>query len=145
MRIYYLGSIFKKEYQYIFRNREGDLLALIFLLFILMNKSRLQGYKVSYQPLLRYFYPIMLGLFVVYCFHQLTQIIVLTKIGFISWQGIIKNKDIIKCEIKKSIYSYKVVIYHSKKGKKVRQVFIIGKKNKERLEEASKKENINFA
>ena len=111
MRIRYIWSIFKKESQYIFRNREGDLLTVIFFLLIVMNKSRFQGYKLSYQPFLRHFYPIVIGLFIAYCLHQLTQVVMLTKTSLISPQAVVENADIVKCEIKKRIYGYKVIVY----------------------------------
>lgn len=143
MRIRYIWSIVKKESQYVFRNREGDLLTLIFLLFV-MNKSRFQRYKLSYQPFLRHFYTIVIGLFIIYCLHQLTQIVMLTKTSLISPQGVIEYKDMIKCEMKKKIYGYKVMIYHMKKNKEVGQILIIGKKNKEKIEQIWKKHNINI-
>jgi len=144
MRIRYIWSILKKESQYIFRNREGDLLVLVFLLLIVMNQSKFKGYKLSYQPFLRHFYSIIIGLFIAYCLHQLTQIVVLTKTTLISPQGMIENEDIIKCEMKKKIYGYKVTVFYMEKDKEARQILIMGKKNKEKMEQIGKKHNVNI-
>jgi len=144
LRIRYIWSILKKESQYIFRNREGDFMVLIFLLLIIMNQSRFKGYKLSYQPFLRHFYAIVIGLFIAYCLHQLTQVVVLTKTTLISPQGMIENKDIIKYETKKRIYGYKVTIYYMKKDKKAHQILMMGKKDKEEMEQIGRRHNVNI-
>lgn len=143
MRIRYLLSIYKKESTYTFRNQEGDLSIVIFFLLV-MNRSRFQRYALSYQPLLRYLYPIIVGLFIAYCLLQLTQIVMLTKTALVSPQGIVETQDIKSCSIKKYMYGHKMTVNYIKKEKETHLTLMIGKKNKEKVEEFLEKSNINI-
>lgn len=143
MRIRYLWSIFKQKSQYVFRNKEGDLSIVIFFLLV-MNRARFQKYELSYQPLLRYLYPIIVGLFIAYCFLQFTQIVILTKNELISSQGIIENQSIVKYNIQKYMYGYKITIFYMKNNKEMHINFMVNKKNKEILDTILAKRNVNI-
>lgn len=144
MRIRYIWSIFKQESQYTFRNQEGDLSIIIFFLLV-TNRSRFQRYELSYQPLLRHLYSIIIGLFIAYCILQLTQIIMLTRTTLISPQGIVANQDIKKCTIQKYMYGYKMTVYYTKKDKETHLSLMMSKKNKDTVEKMLRERNINIA
>lgn len=143
MRIRYIWSIFKQEPQYTFRNQEGDLSIIIFFLLV-TNRSRFQRYELSYQPLLRHLYSIIIGLFIAYCILQLTQIIMLTRTALISSQGIVANQDINRCTIKKYMYGYKMTVYYMKKDKETQLSLMMSKKNKDIVEKILRERNINI-
>ena len=143
LRIRYIWSMLKQESQFTFRNREGDLSIIIFFLLV-MNKSRFQRYQLSYQPLLRYLYAIIVGLFLAYCMLQVTQIIKLTKQTLISPQGIIENEAIDKCTMQKHMVGYKIMVYYMKKGKETCLTLMVSGKNKDILEKMLKERNVNI-
>lgn len=143
MRIRYIWSMLKQESQYRFRNQEGDLSIIIFFLLV-MNKSRFQRYQLAYQPLLRYLYPIVVGLFIAYCILQMTQIMMLTKTTLVSPQGVVNNQDINKCIIKKYMYGYKMTVYYMRKEKETHLSVMMSKKNKDPVEKILRERNINI-
>lgn len=146
MRIRYIWLISKvddKDSNYIFRNREGDLSVVVFFI-VILNRSIFDRYKLSYQPILRYFYIIAIAMFIAYCILQLTQFVVVTKTGLMTGQGTINNGDINQYSVKKQLFGYKLHINYRKKDKNKNVVLILGRKNKEIIEDKFKKINVKF-
>lgn len=136
MRVRYIWIINKannKDSNFTFRNQEGDWSILFFVLLV-MNKSRFDNYRLSYQPLLRHFYVIIVGLFVIYCILQLTQLVVLTKNALITQEVTIGNSAIEQYAVKKQMYGYKFTIDYIKKDKKKHLSFFTTRKNKQIIE-----------
>ncbi len=143
MRGYYLWSLRGKKSKYTFRNQDGDLTILLIILFII-NRSSLQRYSLSYEPILRYLYPILIALLIGYCFLQLTQIIMIADTKLITPQGIIERENIKEYKIKKSLYRYKMIVYYMKKGKEAHLTFFVSKKDKKMITHLVELENINI-
>lgn len=146
MRIRYIWTISKaadKESNLIIRNRDGDFSVIIFLI-IILNRSLFDRYKLSYQPILRYFHLIAIGMFIGYCLLQLTQFVVIRKTGLISQQGTIKREEINHYSMKKKVYGYKVNLSYTKKAKTKNLMLIMGKKNLGLLEKKFKELDVKF-
>ena len=146
MRIRYIWIINKtngRESDFTFRNQEGDW-SIFFFVLLIMNKSRFDQYKFAYQPLLRHFYAIVIGLFVVYFVLQLTQLVVLTSDSLITQEGTIKSSNIKGYSVKKHIYGYKFKITFLKKEKQRTLSFFTTQKNKEAIEKRFQGLNVNI-
>ncbi len=145
MRIRYIWTINKtgyKEPNLIFRNQEGDWTSILYIFIIITNQSRFDKFKVSYQPLLRHFYMIILGLFIINVVLQLTQFIVLTKTALITQGAIINGGDIKRYVVKKQIYGCKFIVDYTNKGKNRELSFRTTSKNKEVIEKRLQELNI---
>lgn len=145
MRLRYLWTISKnnnKESGFIFRNQDGDWSILLFFI-VVMNKSRFDGFKLSYNPFLRYFYTIIVGFFIVYCVLQLTQFILLNKTSLMTQEETVDINGIQQYALKKSLYGYKLTVHYTKKDKEKSLSFFTSNKNKEVIKERFKELNIN--
>ena len=145
-RIYYMWIINKAGYRepnFIFRNLEGDW-TIIFFVLIIINQSRFDKFRLAYQPLLRHFYTIMIGLFIINLVLQLTQFIVITETSLISQEAVINNEDIRQYKVKKTIYGYRFIIDYSNQEKERSLFFNTSTKNKDIIEKRFKELNIKF-
>lgn len=146
MRIRYIWIFNKtgnKESNITFRNQEGDWSILFFVL-LLINKSRFDHYKFAFQPILRYFYMIIVGLFVVYFILQLTQYMMLTTDALIAQEVTIKKNDLTAYAVKKWFYGYKFTVTYMKNEKEKKVSFFTTKNNKEVIEKRFKEYNVNI-
>lgn len=144
MRIRYIWSIYKVDHRahnLIFRNRDGDLSIILFFL-VLLNKPLFDRYKLSYEPILRYFYIIVMGIFVASSILQLTQLVVLTKSGLLTQQDRINRAQLKSYSIRRNIYGYKFKVNYIKKDKEKSLTFVVGQKNKAIVEQRFKKLNV---
>ena len=146
MRVRYIWKINKtgeSGASVMVRNQEGDWSMLFFVLLV-MNKARFDHYKLSYDPLLRYFYPIIVGLFVVYCILQLTQFVSLTKDSLITQEANVDWADIGQYKVKKQLYGYKFTVDYIRKDKPKYLCFTTTRKNKEIIEMRIQEQNVNI-
>lgn len=146
MRIRYIWMIRKtddKEKNFVFRNQEGDW-SIFFFILLVMNKSRFEHYKYSYQPILRYFYTIVIALFVVYAILQLTQFVVITRNALMTQEGTTEKSHLKNYSVKKQFYGYKFKVTIIKKEKARSLSFFTSKKNKEVIEKRFKELNVNI-
>ena len=144
MRGRYIWSIRKvdnKGSYFMFRNTDGDLSIILFFI-VVLNKSMFERYKLAYQPILRYFQVIILGMFIAYCILQLTQLVVITKTSLITQQATISSSQINQCSVSKRLYGYKFDINYIKKDKTKSLMFITSRKNKEIIEKRIEQLNI---
>lgn len=146
MRIRYIWIINQtdnKDANISFRNQEGDWSILFFVL-LLMNKSRFDHYKLAFQPILRHFYAIIVGLFVVYAVLELTQYIVLTNNALITQEVTIESHDLVSYTVKKRLYGYRFTVTYKKNEKERKLSFWTAKQNKEAIEKRLEEYNVNI-
>lgn len=146
MRIRYLwktNKIADKASDLLFRNRDGDWSILLFILLV-MNKSRFDHYKLSFTPILRHFYLIIVIIFIVYSVLQLTQFVLLSKTTIISQEANIAYEEIQEVIVKRHLHGYKFNIKYLDQSKKKKHNFVASKKQKERIESRFIEENVNI-
>lgn len=146
MRIRYIWIISKvndKETNIMFRNQEGDW-SILFLILLILNKSRFDQYKFSYQPILRHFYLIIVALFVVYSVLQLTQFVVLTRSSLITQEVTLESSHIKGYSVKNRFYGCKFIVTFTEKEKIKKLSFFTTNKNRAVIEKRFKEQNVNI-
>lgn len=146
MRIRYVWKInkaAKNDSGFLFRNRDGDWSILLFILLVL-NKSRFEHYKLSFTPILRYFYLIIVVMFIVYSILQLTQFVLLTKRAIITQEATIDFNQVKELVVKRHLHGYKFMIMYMDQEKKRKHSFVASKKHKKVIEKGFREENVNI-